>query len=251
MPRVLLKAEHQRTHTRVASERLQNHPTLRERARLVEEERAAASERLQRVRTLDENPPPRRAANRHGERERRGHCQRAGAGHHEQGDGVIDGHKGIAPPPDAGGHNGQHQDNGNEVARNPIGEQHDRRPLTGTLLDIAEQAAEAARDASFLHTHAEWRRKIGRAGIDLLALGHRHGARLAGQQREVERRTPALHHAVGGEGVAGPHVELHSRQHGLARHLTHHSALHHPRRGRCERPKQCGGVRRGTLRAVL
>ena len=184
--------------------------TRRQRARLVEGDRADARGLFHRHATLEQDAAPGGggdgAQHRCGRRD--DECARAG-GHHER-HGAVEGRaEGVAPEDEGEGDGGErHADHGERVG---LLEAVDEALRVGLLrlrvLHHRDDAGDGAVGGGLGHAHVERAAAEGCPAEHLVALGFAHGHALAGQRCLVDLAAPAHDHAVERHPVARQHPE--------------------------------------------
>ena len=155
---------------------------------LVEEDEARPGESFECIAALDQHAPPRRPAHRHGDRQRRGQPECAGARHDQQGDGMSHRLRRIEPEPETQRQHGQHEHGGHEIARKAIGCANDRCAARGCFLNHLHQAADASRFTGGLDAHANDRDEIHRTRCHAHAFAHIDRLRFASEQALIDLR---------------------------------------------------------------
>ncbi len=182
----------------------EGHLAGRDRAGLVEHDGVDAPGVLEHVGALDQDAEPRPAPGAHEQRRGRGEAQRAGAGDDEHGDGDLERPRRLAggDPPAGEGQRGEHQHDGHEDGRHPVG-QALHRGLGGLrALDEPGDAGERGVGADPGGLDDQPPGGVDAAAGELVARGDVDGERLPGDERRVDRAVAVDDPAVGGDLLA-------------------------------------------------
>ncbi|HMQ64755.1 MAG TPA: hypothetical protein PJ992_00570 [Arachnia sp.] len=182
-------------------------------AGLVEDERADARRRLERLRPLDQDAEMRRPRQAGHQRHRHGEDQRTGGRHHQHGDGAD---RVIREPP---GGESDRDGHGEKADRPAIGKPRHRRLRALRLLDQADDAGIGAVLCDASRHQVEGLAGVGRAAHGVVSLAQSEGERLARQGRGVEKGGLRRDPAIDGHDVALPDQEPFSGRDVVERHL--------------------------------